>query len=260
LRKIASDGGFMRFLYSAVIIIFILCACLYPDLGQAAGMEFVFVQEGCYRMGDARGNGEPDERPAREVCIDGFFIGKYEVTQGQWKELMGANPSYFRECGDDCPVESVSWHDAQEFIKRLNQRTDGKYRLPTEAEWEYAARNGGRDEQWAGTNEASELPDYAWHDNNSSGKSRPVGQKKPNSLGLYDMGGNVWEWTQDSYNKNAYKSYSKNNPVYEDRGEGRVLRGGSWYSQGKDVRSSNRYSRPASHKGGNVGFRVVRTP
>ncbi|HCZ11507.1 MAG TPA: formylglycine-generating enzyme family protein, partial [Nitrospiraceae bacterium] len=103
-------------------------------------MEFIFVKGGCWRMGDIFGEGEPDERPEHEVCVDGFYMGKYEVTQGQWKEIMGDSPSSFKDCGDNCPVENVSWNDVQEFIRKLNDRADGKYRLPTEAEWEYAAR------------------------------------------------------------------------------------------------------------------------
>jgi len=118
---------------------------------------------------------------------------------------MGGNRSYFQNCGDDCPVETVSWNDAQDFISRLNQRTGKRFRLPTEAEWEYAARSGGKREKWAGTSSESELGDYAWYSKNSGGSTHPVGQKKPNGLGLYDMSGDVWEWCQDWYGKDFYK-------------------------------------------------------
>lgn len=223
-------------------------------------MEFVFVKGGCYRMGDIFGDGEPDEKPSHEVCVDGFYIGKYEVTQGQWKEIMGDNPSSFKDCGDNCPVENISWNDVQEFIRKLNDKTDGKYRLPTETEWEYAARSGGNDEKWAGTNESVELDGYAWHDKNAGDKTHPAGQKKPNGLGIYDMTGNVWEWVEDIYDKNAYYNHSKNNPVYKGQQDvDRVVRGGSWYSKSGDVRSTNRFYRPPAYKSGIVGFRLMRT-
>ena len=132
-----------------------------------------------------------------EVCLDDFYIGKYEVTQGQWKAIMGNNPSYFKDCGDNCPVEQVSWNDAQEFIRKLNQRTKttpspsvasrtdfikGEFRLPTEAEWEYAARSGGKSEKYAGTSNESEVKDYAWYVDNSGSKTHPVGQKNRTAL------------------------------------------------------------------------------
>ena len=223
-------------------------------------MEFIFVKGGCWRMGDIFGEGEPDERPEHEVCVDGFYMGKYEVTQGQWKEIMGDSPSSFKDCGDNCPVENVSWNDVQEFIRKLNDRADGKYRLPTEAEWEYAARNGGNGGKWAGTNDCVELDGYAWHDKNAGGKTHPAGQKKPNELGIYDMNGNVWEWVQDTYDKNAYYNHSRNNPAYKgEQNSERVVRGGSWYSKSGDVRSTNRFYRQPAYKSGIVGFRLMRT-
>jgi formylglycine-generating enzyme required for sulfatase activity len=128
--------------------------------------------------------------------VDGFWIGKYEVTQIEWQRVMGNNLSDFK--GDRNPVEEVSWNDAQEFIKRLNAKGNGMFRLPTEAEWEYAARSGGKDEKYAGGDGVERV---AWYRSNSRGKTHPVGTKAPNCLGLYDMSGNVWEWCQDWYNK-----------------------------------------------------------
>jgi formylglycine-generating enzyme len=203
------------------------------------GMAFVFVKGGCFEMGDTFGDGSKNEKPVHEVCIDDFYLGKYEVTQGQWEDVMGSNPSKFKS-GDNYPVERVSWDDVQEFIKKLNNKTGKKYRLPTEAEWEYAARSGGKREKYAGTSSNSELGSYAWYDNNSKSKTHSVGQKEPNGLGFYDMTGNVWEWSQDIYSKKAYKEHQGNNPIYTKNRPHRVLRGGSWRSKPGGLRACNR--------------------
>ena len=141
------------------------------------GMEFVKVSGGTFMMGDIFGDGDDDEKPVHEVRLDEFYIGKYPVTQGQWKKIMGDNPSYFEEGGDD-PVESVSWDDAQEFIGKLTEMNDGRYgfRLPTEAEWEYAARSGGKKERYAGGNDIDAV---AWYEDNSDDSTYPVGRKAP---------------------------------------------------------------------------------
>ena len=193
-------------------------------------------------MGDTFGDGESEEKPVHEVCVDDFYIGKYEVTQGQWKAIMGSNPSHFSNCGDNCPVESVSWNDIQDFINKLNQKTGKSYRLPTEAEWEYAARSGGKSEKYAGTSNESELGDYAWYDKNSGSKRHPVGQKKPNGLGIYDMTGNVWEWVNDWYDSDYYKNSPKSNPTGPSSGkEYKVLRGGGWVAGARDLVTSFRF-------------------
>lgn len=140
------------------------------------GMEFVFVAGGCYPMGDNFGNGNADEEPVHETCVSDFYIGAYEVTQGQWEKVMGNNPSRFGK-GRKYPVEYLSWYEVQEFIRKLNKKTGMNYRLPTEAEWEYAARSRGKKEKWAGTSRAANLHEFAWYDKNSDGQSHPVGEK-----------------------------------------------------------------------------------
>jgi formylglycine-generating enzyme required for sulfatase activity len=226
------------------------------------GMEFVLVKGGCYQMGDTFGDGYENEKPVHEVCLDDFYIGKFKVTQGQWKNVLGNNPSHFKNCGNNCPVENVSWNDAQEFVRILNRRTGKTYRLLTEAEWEYAARSGGKREKWAGTSSESELGDYAWYSGNSGGQTHPVGQKKPNGIGIYDMSGNVWEWAQDTYSSHAYSSHSRNNPLYAGIGSGHVFRGGSWYYNPRGVRAAFRNHRSPAIiiRHHNVGCRLARTP
>jgi len=221
------------------------------------GMEFVLVQGGCYRMGDPSGEENVDEEPAHEVCLSDFYMGRFEVTQEQWEKVMGGNPSFFKR-GGRYPVENISWYDVQEFIRRLTRGTGLAFRLPTEGEWEYAARSGGRTEKWAGTNQESDLDEYAWTDRNSGEEPHPVGQKKPNGLGLFDMSGNVWEWVADWYDPDYYKSSPRNDPQGPTRSydHSRVIRGGSWISRAEHVRSSLRARAIPSVKG-NLGFRLV---
>lgn len=214
---------------------------------------FVFVKGGCFQMGDAFG--EADEKPVHEVCVSDFYMGKYEVTQAEWQKVMGNNPSNLKDCGN-CPVENVSWHAVQDFLNNLNQQTGKKYRLPTEAEWEYAARSGGKNEKWAGTSSESKLGDYAWYASNSGGKTHPVGQKKPNGMGLYDMSGNVWEWTADWYDEEYYQNSPKDNPKGASSGSSRTLRGGSWLYSLRFVLASYRYRHEPSFRDNSYGFRL----
>ncbi|MDP2142491.1 MAG: formylglycine-generating enzyme family protein [Gammaproteobacteria bacterium] len=219
---------------------------------STTGMEMVSVKGGCYQMGESYN--------AHEVCLDDFYIGKYEVTQGQWKAVMGNNPSSFSSCGDNCPVEQVSWNDAQDFINKLNNKTGKNYRLPTEAEWEYAAKSGGKNEKYAGTSSESELGDYAWYEKNSGSKTHPVGQKKPNGLGIYDMSGNVWEWVNDWYDSDYYKNSPKSNPVGTSSGKEKVRRGGGWCDdRAGGTLAVNRFMHDPEDRSNDYGFRLVRT-
>jgi formylglycine-generating enzyme len=210
-------------------------------------IEMVLVKGGCYRMGDTSGAGAEAEQPVHEVCVKDFYLGRYPVTQMQWTGTMGTNPSRAPGCGLTCPVENVSWNDVQEFIKRLSRRTGKAYTLPTEAEWEYAARSGGKDEKWAGTNDEKELGDYAWYYDNSVFQTHPVGLKKPNGLGLYDMTGNVWQWMSGWYDE----------PQGAASGRTRSLRGGYWGDVAGFVRVARRIGLPPSARGAGYGFRLA---
>lgn len=225
----------------------------------ATGMEFVLVKGGCFQMGDVFGDGGSDEQPVHEVCVSDFYLGKYEVTLGEWENVMQHNPSYRKECGPGCPVESVSWYSIQEFIGRLNSKSGTQYRLPTEAEWEYAARSGGKKEKWAGTSEEKMLKDFALF-NKDGGPSHPQkkGLKKPNSLGLFDMTGNVAEWCQDFYAETYYTASPKDNPTGPAVGAKRVLRGGGHYDQAMNSRTTSRLKDEPHLTDFSYGFRLLR--
>jgi len=190
------------------------------------------------------------------VRLDGFWLGKYEVTQSQWEKIMRSNPSKSSR-GDNYPVENISWHDAKEFISRLNSQGVERFRLPTEAEWEYAARSGGKPEKYAGGDDVSRV---AWYGSNSD-TSHEVGSKAPNGLGLFDMSGNVWEWCEDVYDEDAYASHARENPLISGGGRERVYRGGSWYSMyAKTVRTGSRFHGSPDRRNPEHGFRLVRIP
>ena len=220
------------------------------------------VAGGVFRMGADEKQGAwaaADEKPLHEVALSDYYIGQYPVTQGLWREVTGRNPSN-NKAGDDYPVENVSWKDCQEFIKKLNDRTGLAFRLPREAEWEYAAR-GGRQSRgflYSGSDDADEV---AWHDGNSSlgfwkgRRTHPVGQKKPNELGLYDMSGNVWEWCQDRYG--PYKDEAQTDPAGPASGRYRVLRGGSCWRSARICRVSDRDFVGPGYRNVSVGFRLV---
>jgi len=232
---------------------------------NSIGMEFVQIPAGSFMMGCSSGDGdcESDENPGHRVSISKpFYMGKYEVTQGQWWEVMGSNPSYFTSCGNGypntCPVEKVSWNDIQVFLEKLNAKERGrKYRLPTEAEWEYAARAGGKTKYYWG-NEVNDS--YLWYDGNSGGTTHPVGQKKPNAWGLYDMIGNVYEWTGDWYDSGYYGKSPSSDPKGAESGEYRVLRGGSWDYDAERCRLSSRDYIIPDIRFRNRGFRLVLLP
>jgi formylglycine-generating enzyme required for sulfatase activity len=192
------------------------------------------------------------------VQIQSFAIGKYEVTQEQWFAVMGTNPSAIK--GRTLPVEQVSWDDIQQFIAKLNQKTGQKYRLPSEAEWEYAAR-AGTTAEWSHGNDESKLGNYAWYGRTSGGNTQAVGQKLPNAFGLYDMHGNVWEWTQDCWHETYAGAPTDGNAWTTGCAEnGRVLRGGSWDFFPAGLRSANRSGGNPVYRNGNSGFRLARTP
>jgi formylglycine-generating enzyme required for sulfatase activity len=237
-----------------------------PVAGLTLGVELVHVPAGCFQMGDVFAEGEPEEAPVHEVCVDEFELGKYEVTQGEWKAVMGSNPSRDPACRDDrCPVESVSFDDVQEFIRRLNARAGGAlFRLPTEAEWEYAARSGGRRERYSGGERVDRV---AWYAENSERRNHPVGGKAPNGLGLHDMSGNVWEWTADWYADDYYSRSPRENPTGPARQVGpnvdRVIRGGCKTGEADNARTSRRsygYKRSSGDRSDKIGFRLVRSP
>ncbi|MDC7217542.1 MAG: SUMF1/EgtB/PvdO family nonheme iron enzyme [Spirochaetales bacterium] len=218
----------------------------------ATGMEYIWVPEGCFIMGS--NNGSSAEKPLHKVCVDGFWMAKYEVTQAEWTKLMGSNPSFFKS--NHNPVETVSWYDAQNFIKKLNSKGNGKFRLPTEAEWEYAARSGGKNQEYAGGDNVDAV---AWYTSNSGERTHEVGTKSPNGLGLYDMSGNVGEWCEDLYSAQAYSKHSLENPVNKSGGDGRITRGGGWSDITYRVRTTNRFGYNPVLRYSYFGFRLVRT-
>ncbi len=233
------------------------------------GMEFVWVPTGSFQMGGGSwdGEGNRDEHPLHEVYIDGFWLARYPVTQDQWKQVMassfwkkvkGNNPSWFKQ-GGDYPVEQVSWHDAQELIARLAAVNKNRYhfRLPTEAEWEYAARSGGRAEKYSGGISPEEV---AWYSANSGMTTHPVGTLAPNGLGLYDMSGNIYEWCADLYHEDAYRLHDPKNPINTAEGSRRIIRGGSWCSFSSELRCAYRASVQPDFKGNYIGLRLVMTP
>jgi formylglycine-generating enzyme required for sulfatase activity len=227
---------------------------------SADGIEMVFVKGGTFTMGS--NDGESDEKPTHQVTLSDFYIGKYEVTQKQWRDVMELDAKYWY-C-DSCPVFEVSWNDVQEFIFRLNQKTEKTYRLPTEAEWEYAAREGSKlytpkislsDFKYSGSNNIDLV---AWYSGNSVGKAHPVGQKDANQLGIFDMSGNVWEWCSDW--KGIYNNIGQDNPKGPSTGLIRILRGGSWKSNVGNCRVAyRRYFNPELYEL-DYGFRLVLVP
>ena len=220
---------------------------------SATGMEFVFVEGGCYQMGDNFGDGYVDEKPVHEVCLDDFYIGKYEVTWGEYEKLMGPHLPHIKK-GDNYPVAQVSWFDAQDFIRLLNDKTSENFRLPTEAEWEYAARSKGKKEKYPGSDSLLEV---AWYYENSEDRAHQVGEKLPNSLGLYDMSGNVRQWCLDWHYSKYYESSPRDNPTGHSSGSRRIHRGGGIYYEAKRLRLSHRDGNVPSDIRYSIGFRLV---
>ncbi len=214
-------------------------------------MQMVFVTGGSFKMGSNDGAG--DEKPVHQVKLNDFCIGKYEVTQRQWKFVMDNDSSFFKDC-EDCPVEQVSWYDIQQFIRKLNRKSGRNYHLPTEAEWEYAARGGSKSRGYAFSG-SDTLGNVAWYNANSGSKTHLVGQKHPDELGVYDMSGNVLEWCSDWYGH--YSQASQVNPKGPREGDSKVYRGGGWGYIPRSCRPSARdRSSPSSHSF-NLGFRLA---
>ncbi len=235
------------------------------DLGDGVEMEFVWIPPGEYMRGGRLSPEETEERyggivdwyedkhPRHRVRLtEGFWLGKTPVTQEQYEIVMGKKPSFFD--GDDRPVESVSWHDAIKFTEKLSEQAEGTFRLPTEAEWEYACRAGTETEFYFG-DDADRLGEYAWYWGNSNSRTHPVGQKRPNAWGLHDMHGNVWEWCADWYGE--YPSGTVTDPNGPDSGSLRVLRGGSWINLPNGCLSSRRGRGKPDDRGENSGFRLA---
>ena len=241
-----------------VLIVFSVCRAHAQDqavqdlwVEPSTGMEFVHIPGGCFMMG--RDRGESDERPRHEVCVYDFWMGRYEVTQGQWQAIMGSNPSRFKK-GDTYPVETVSWDEVNAFVKKLNQAASQRFRLPTEAEWEYAASCGGKQYPYAG---GDDIDAVAWYDANSGGTTHEVGTRAPNGFALYDMSGNVWEWCRDIHAWNAYTITSRTAPLFQGQGFRRVDRGGSWINFKDDLRVTRRDRYNPADKSSNLGFRLI---
>jgi formylglycine-generating enzyme required for sulfatase activity len=240
---------------------------------SAAPGNFVFVQGGTFQMGSTSG-GDNDERPVHSVTVKSFYMGKYEVTQKEWVEIMGSNPSNWK--GDNLPVERVTWYEVIEYCNKRSLREGltpayrgsgdsvscdlnaSGYRLPTEAEWEYAARGGAKGAyltyEYSGSNSVESV---GWYTENSGGRTHPVGMKLPNDLGLFDMSGNVWEWCWDWYGD--YAPGARTDPTGPASGSIRVLRGGGWNSSAGYLRSAFRDGYTPSYRGSNSGFRLVRS-
>jgi formylglycine-generating enzyme required for sulfatase activity len=219
--------------------------------------NMVRVEDGTFTMGATSEQGSDAydwEKPVHQVTLSSFSIGKYEVTQEEWEAVMGSNPSFFK--GAKLPVEKVSWDDCQEFIRNLNALTGKRFRLPTEAEWEYAARGGNRNQgyKYAGGNTIGSV---AWYTDNSGRETHHVGQKQSNELGLYDMAGNVWEWCQDCYDSSYYGKSPSTNPVNNTSVSGRVYRGGGWCDFARACRVSYRGRGTPSYRDNDIGLRLA---
>ncbi|CCI33102.1 formylglycine-generating enzyme family protein [Microcystis sp. T1-4] len=228
------------------------------NLPNGVTLEMVILPAGEFLMGspDSDSDAQSREKPQHQVQVNSFAIGKYPVTQAQYEAVMGTNPSRFKNNRQN-PVENVSWNDAQAFCQKLSQITGKTYRLPTEAEWEYACRAGTTTRYYFG-DDANQLGDYAWHKGNSGGKTHPVGQKKPNAWGLYDMSGNVWEWCEDNWHS-TYENAPKDGRAWIKNGNDNrsLLRGGSWYDDPNYCRSAFRSGDYRRDNGDFSGFRVV---
>jgi len=231
---------------------------LYNVNRERDATEMVFVRGGTFTMGCTAEQSKECgkfENPAHKVTVSDFYIAKYEVTQKLWQEVTGYNPSFLK--ADNLPIDMVNWDNVQEFIKKLNEKTGKQYRLPTEAEWEYAARGGNKSGKYkySGSNN---ITDVAWYKDNSASKTNPVGIKQPNELGIHDMSGNVWEWVSDWYEN--YKPIVQTNPTGPFMGAYKVARGGSWGNAAVSCRISFRSAEHQTKQNNSLGFRLAISP
>jgi len=217
-------------------------------------LKFIYVKEGSFRMGSRKGN--QNENPVHLVNLASFYISKHEITQAQWIKIMGYNPSENKNCYE-CPVENISYNEVIEFITKLNKSGTAKYRLPNEAEWEYSAV-GGTITAYSEYSGGNDIDNVAWYMSNSSGYTHPVGSKQPNTLGLYDMSGNVLEWCRDYYNSNYYRASPSLDPKGPASGSSKVIRGGAFNQWSTNCTVFNRQYETPSYKNQNIGFRLVK--
>ena len=232
-------------------------ALLTIKLDNNFSFDLLFVGGGEFLMGDDHGEYD-DEKPAHKVKVDDFYMGKFQVTQDLWENLVGKNPSGFK--GDNRPVETISWEETQNFIKKLNKVTKKDFRLPTEAEWEYAARGGQYSQGYAYCG-SDKLKQVGWYDENSGNETKEVGLLLPNELGIYDMSGNVYEWCEDWFDEKYYEKCKKGgvviNPKGPEKGGRRVIRGGSYFNDAEYCRPTFRGRGSPDYRLSYLGFRLV---
>ncbi|MDJ0897579.1 MAG: SUMF1/EgtB/PvdO family nonheme iron enzyme [Xenococcus sp. MO_188.B8] len=221
------------------------------DLGNGVELEMIAIPGGKFLMGSPEGEGDDSEKPQHEVAVQSFYMGKFLITQAQYQQVMGKNPSHFQ--GDERPVECVSWDDAVEFCQKLSKQTGKGYRLPSEAEWEYAARAGTNTKYSFGDDISGKLANYG----GNIGETTSVDQYEANSFGLFDMHGNVWEWCQDDWHDNYKNAPTNGQAWFSEKENTKVIRGGSWYDDPDICRSACRNLSTRGYRSSNIGFRVV---
>lgn len=231
-----------------------------PPLKPIPPFKMVFIKGGCFEMGDFSDSGDEDEKPLHEVCVADFYLLETEVTQELYSSVM--NVDYSKPKDPQKPVNYVTWFAADRFIKRLNERNriDKKttfYRLPTEAEWEYAARSGGKNDKWSGVNNEAALGDYSWYIDSIDDGMMQVKKKKPNALGLYDMSGNLSEWVEDYFAFDYYLDSPKDDPLGPDMSSWKVVRGGSFKDDSFRMRTTYRYAVEPTNRSPFIGFRIA---
>jgi len=245
----------MKIIFIAILIALTNCKANAQEAGDSAILmpAMVLVEGGAFKMGS--NDGLKNERPVHNITLRSFYIGRYEVTQALWKKVMGSNCAHFAGC-DNCPEEEVTPEQIQLFLTKLNQQTGKHYRLPTEAEWEYAASGGNKSKGYKYSGSDS-LGEVAWYEDNSGNKTHPVGQKKPNEIGIYDMSGNVWELCGDWFDSHYYSKSPATNPLNDKKTAHRVVRGGSWRSPKERCYSKARNRNINDHHKQNGGFRLA---